>query len=491
MSLKEILITTALLGTAKKQLSPDELPEPLKAALEGQTADDNETTFLRSASLALNYLKAGTKPLQITLPANEAPDEEKPYCSPEAMMVLKELLSNKYHHLTWFWCKHCRDKGFIVQPEMLPELFEWGVSTKKQWSTLFSEVIGKRGLWLSQFSDDWKFVTFTDEDGDWDTTTLPQRVNLLKQLRMQNPSEARIKIETVWKEENAAARQELLATLIIALSHDDEVFLNRTLNDKSQKVKELAWQLLKLIPDSAIIQKYRSILQNSIVITLGKMLGLINKTSIDIRLKLPDEEIFTTGIQNLSSDKRISDDNFILMQLISEVPPEFWTEHFNTSPGEIVKMFASRDELKKFQGSLVNSILKFKSKLWAKLVADNFNVESIQLLPLLEAGDKIKYAEHLLKVSPNIAEIVNALRNEEHPVEWNNNLSRQLISVMAQDPYAYANLFEGIAVYLPATIVNDLDRFFPSEEWKRNYWQKTSQQIREYLQLKEKIKAIF
>jgi hypothetical protein len=491
MSLKENIITNALLGTAKKQLNTDELPDPLKAALENQTAEDNETMFLRATSLALSYLKAGTKPLQITVQANEAPDEEKPYCPTEAIMVLKELLSNKFPHLTWFWCKHCCDKGFVVLPEMLPELFEWGVSTKKQWTALFSEVIGKRGLWLSQFSDDWKFVASIDEDGDWETASLPQRVYLLKELRKQNPSEARSKIESVWKEENAAARQELLATLSTALSHEDEAFLTQTLNDKSLKVKEISWQLLKLIPDSAIIQKYRSILQNSIELTSGKMLGLINKTSIDIRLKLPDEEIFATGIQNLSSDKRISDDHFILMQLIGEVPVEFWTDHFRASPVEVVKMFAARDELKKFQGSLVNSILKFKTHSWAKLVVENFIVESLQLLSLLDDGSRIKYAEHLLKVSPNIAEIANALRNEANPVEWNYNFSRQLISAMAQDPYTYANLFEGIAVYLPAAIVNDLDKFFPSEEWKRNYWQKTSQQIRDYIRLKEKIKAIF
>lgn len=490
MSLKEHIITTALLGTSKKQVNPADFPAALKSSIEKFQGQDNETMFLQAASLSLNYMKAGVKPLNIPLTSNEAPAEEKPYCSNEATMVLRELLSAKYPNLTWFWCKRCREKGQIVQPTLLPELFEWGVATKKHWSELFSSVIGKRGQWLAQFSADWQFVNTVDEEIDWETASLPQRVTFLKKLRLQHPQEAREKIASVWKEENAASRQELLETLSTGIHKDDEAFLLQTLNDKSLKVKELAWQLLKMIPDSEIILKYRQILQDSFIVTSNKVLGLISKTNIDVRLKLDGEEIFKTGIQNLSSDKRISDENFILMQLTGEVPPAFWSAHFNASPEEVVKMFATRDELKKFQPSLVQSVIKFSERSWAKLVV-GFGTNSVALLPLLEGADKISYAEYLLKVQNNLADIVNALRNEENPSGWNYNFSRQLLSAMAQDPYTYANLFESIAVYLPAAVVNDLDKFFPSEEWKRNYWQKTSGQIQEYIRLKEKIKAIF
>ncbi len=490
MSLKDQIITAALLGSAKKHVNPADFPAALRPSIETLQGEDHETIFLQAASLSLNYLKAGVKPLNLRLTINEAPAEEKPYCSGEAMIVLHDLLSGKYPNLTWFWCKRCREAGQIVQPDLLPELFEWGVATKKQWPGLLSSVIGKRGQWLAQFSPDWQFVNIPEEEAEWETAGLPQRISFLKKLRLSNPQEAREKIASVWKEENAATRQELLETLSTGIHKDDEAFLFQTLNDKSLKVKELAWQLLKLIPDSEIILKYRQILQDSFVVTSNKVLGLIRKTNIDVRLKLEGEEIFKTGIQNLSNDKRISDENYILMQLIGEVPPAFWTSHFNTSPEEVVKMFASRDELKKFQPSLVQAVIKFSEKNWAKLVV-SFGTNSVALLSLMEGVDKISYAEYLLKGNSNLNDIVNALRNEEKPAEWNYNFSRQLISAMAQDPYTYANLFESIAVYLPAAIVNDLDKFFPSEEWKRNYWQKTLGQIQEYIRLKEKIKAIF
>lgn len=491
MSLKENIITHALLGTEKKQINPAELPESLKLAVESLTGSDNETKFLQSASLALNYLKAGVKPLQLSVPSNESPDEDKPYCTEEALNILRELLSNKFINLTWFWCRQCFEKRQIVRPGLLPEFFEWGVATKKQWAALFSAVIGKRGLWLSQFSADWSFVNAAEEVSEWETSSLSQRIYLLRRLRVQNPSEARDKIASVCKEENAATRQELLETISIGISKEDESFLIQVLGDKSLKVKELAWQLLKLIPDSDVNFKYQQILRESFVITSGKVLGLISKTNIVVKLKLESDEIFKTGIQNLSSDKKINDDDFILTQLISEVPPEFWAEHLACSPEEVIKMFSVRDELKKFQQSLSQAVIKFRNRAWARLVVYSFGTNSILMLPLLDDTEKIRYAENLLKVNSNLAEIVNALKNEEKPIEWNTNFSRQLLSVMAQDPYTYANLFESMAVYLPASVVNDLDKFFPSEEWKRNYWQKTSAQIKEYIRLKEKIKAIF
>jgi hypothetical protein len=295
----------------------------------------------------------------------------------------------------------------------------------------------------------------------------------------------------VWKEENAATRVELLETLATGVSIADEPFLLHAQTDKSVKVKDLSWQLLKMIPDSEVVLKYRQILKDSFAVSTNKVLGLISKTNIDVKLKLTGDEIFKTGIQSLCSDKKISDDNFILMQLISEVPPDFWTEHFGVSPEEVVKMFASRDELKRFQQSFIQAVIKFKSKQWAKLIAGNFSAGVVDLLPFLEGADRIRYAEFLLKGQSALNDVINGLRDEQNLGEWNYNFSRQLLSTMAQDPYAYANIFESIAVYLPAAILNDLDKFFPSEEWKRNYWQKTAAQIREYIRLKEKIKAIF
>jgi hypothetical protein len=490
MQFRNNIINTALLGTEKKQISASELPEILNTSIEqiAKEDSDNETKFLKTAAMALSFYKAGIQPLKLSLEPDEAPDEKLSYCSKEAIRILKETLDSKYHSLTWLWCKKCMGKNLIVQPHLLPDLFEWGVATKKYSAELFRSVIGNRGQWLSKFSDEWGFVRSGDQMTDWETGSIQQRVRYLEGLRVGNPASAIDKIRSVWKEENAANRVELLETIAINISREDEEFLIQISNDKSQKVKEKTLQLLKLIPDSQIILMYQQVLKESIRLNQSKMLGLINKISIDVKLTL-NEEIFKTGIQNLSSDKKVSDDDYILMQLVAEVPPSFWESQFNCNPEEAVKWFATKDELKKFQGALCNAIFKFTNKIWGKEVFEHFSTVPVQLLLMLDEAERSNYAEKLLK--ENVNEVVNALRTSE-ATEWNYKFCKQLLAITVENPSYYnKSFYEGISVYLPSSIAKDLDSFMPSEEWKRNYWSKTSQEIKEFISIKEKIKNTF
>lgn len=490
MQFRNNIINTALLGTEKKQISGSELPEVLNTSIEQIVKDDSdhETKFLKTAAMTLSFYKAGIQPLKVSLEPDEAADEKLSYCSKEAMRVLKEILDDKCHFLTWLWCKKCAEKNLIVQPHLLPELFEWGVATKKHSADLFRSVIGNRGKWLSKFSDEWAFVRSSDHMTDWETGLIQQRVRYLEGLRADDPTSAVDKIRSVWKEENAANRVELLETVAINISRADEEFLIQISNDKSQKVKEKALQLQKLIPDSQIILMYQQVLKDSIRLNQAKMLGLINKISIDVKLTL-NEEIFKTGIQNLSSDKKVSDDDYILMQLVAEVPPSFWELQFNCSPAEAVKWFATKDELKKFQGALCNAVFKFTNKIWGKEILEQFSTVPLQLLLVLDEAERSNYAEKLLK--ENVNEVVNALRTSQ-PTEWSYRFSKQLMATTAENPSYYNKTFyESISIYLPSSIAKDLDSFMPSEEWKRNYWSKASQEIKELISIKEKIKNTF
>jgi hypothetical protein len=491
MQFRTNLINIALLGTEKKQVNVSELPEALQATVEKITLEepDNETKFLKTAAIALNYYRAGVQPEEIPFELDEAPKEQLNYCSKETIKVLKETLDYKYPTLTWFWCNRCRERNLIVQPHLLPGLFEWGISTKKHWSGLFRSVIGHRGIWLSKFSDEWSFVKGEEEMTDWDTASLRQRIAYLRRVRTENAAEAINSIKLVWKEENAASRVELMETLAIGISCADEEFLTQQLNDRSQKVKETAWQLLKLIPTSQIILSYQKVLDESFLISHSKKLGLINKTTIAVKLQISNAEVLKTGIQTLSNNKKISDNDYILMQLVSEVPPAFWESKLGGNVAEVVRWFVSKDELTGFQASLCQAVLKYQNKSWSKEILTQFPSPPVQLLQILDEDDRGPYAEKLLKDDVN--EVVNALRFEEAK-EWSIRLTRQLFAIMAENPSFYSkNYFETVSIYLPSSIVNELGSFAPADEWKRNYWLKTSQEIKELITLKEKIKNIF
>jgi hypothetical protein len=490
MQLKEYIINTALIGTDKKSLSVNELPEQLRSSATKlfEKSEDSESLFLKTAALALNYYRGGIEPIKLNLNVEKAEDETGPYCSDSATAVLKDILEEKYYSLVWFWTKCCVEKNQIVQARLLPKYFEWGASTRKTTIDLFSAAIGKRGIWLAKFKAEWSFVSKAVEEFDWETSGIVNRVKYLEQLRKENSPDAVEKIKQVWKEENAASRAELISALFINLSKSDEEFLVPLLSDKSQKVKEKAFQLIKQIPSSAIIESYKNCVRQSIQITQSKMLGLISRTTVQVNLKVSDESIFTTGIQKLSSTKEISDDDFILMQMIAEIPPSFWSEQFAMNTVDVIKAFG-KDELKKFQPSLIKAVVKFNDSNWAKEILENFDAPSVELLQLIHEDERIGYAPKFLK--ENTDEMIASIRTENLK-EWNRKFVKQLLPMLADNPSRYNRVFfENIVIYLPLEIMNDLDDVAATEEWKKGHWNGIKEEVKKLLSLKEQIKKAF
>src|SRR5690606_1987159 len=111
-----------------------------------------------------------------------------------------------------------------------------------------------------------------------------------------------------------------------------------SLREKSQRVNAAILELLKLIPSSSIVQEYIQTLSACISIKTGKaLLGMINKIeiAIDESFDFP-ESIFKTGIENLSSNKNISDAKNTIAQLLMSVPPSFLNDYLQRTPDEII-----------------------------------------------------------------------------------------------------------------------------------------------------------
>ncbi len=489
MEFKNSIINTALLGTGKKQLEVMELPYVLHADFESlQLQDeDTETKFIKAAALAIHFYRAGTQPVKMELIPDRCVPENIGYCSSNAQSILKELLADKYNTLIWFWCIQCNNHKQIVQPDILPAFLDWGQTTKNWSRDLLVSVIGHRGIWLSKYNPQWKFVEAEKDLSEWDTASLTQRIGYLKKLRIESPALALEKIQSIWKEENAAGRTELLATVAVNVSVSDEAFLISVLNDKSKGVKDNALVLLKRIPDSSIINNYAAILSKSILLKNSKLLGLISKTNIEVKLNLDTEEIFNTGIEKLSSNKNINDDDHILAQLIAEVAPWFWTKHFELEMKEVVKLFAKRDELNKFKRAFCNSIIKFADAAWAKEVLTQFEDSDVGLLKILPAAERQLFAAKF--AGQYIEEVITALRTDDI-VEWQLSLAQNLITETAQNPHRFNKVFyESISVYLPATLIPKLSQIQVSDEWRKNIWGNLSIEIEKLITIKESIKT--
>src|SRR6185295_420131 len=135
------------------------------------------------------------------------------------------------------------------------------------------------------------------------------------------------------------------------------------------------------IPSSNVVQLYWNQVSKAVTLKSGKaFLGLLNKTSVEINPSVSfDDSIFKTGIDKLSNNKQFTDEEFIVFQLISNVPPKKWEQHFNESPQKIMDFFRKSQE--KFFPALINAAKSFKDATWAKALVDQLNgTDDLELL---------------------------------------------------------------------------------------------------------------
>ena len=479
------IVNTALLGTDKKQISEAELPGELVEAFEqvnANTALDKEEKFLQASSIALNYRQCGVSALlKDNVTIKEAAKEDSAYCDTIALQVLKDILQEQSNSLLRWWLSHCNSKRQIVDPEVIPDLFEIAI-TQKQLRPLIVACCGKRGEWLSSFNADWNFYVQETNEDIWQNGTTEQRKKVLQKLRETHPARAREWLQQTWPAENANNKAELLRQLETNISEEDATWLEGLLEEKGQKVKEIALALLKQIPTSSLVRNYWNILKQSIALKKEKtLLGMLSKTSLQIDLKGVDDTIFKTGIERLSNLKEFTDDEFIIYQLIQFIPPQFWETHFNCSSEQIIGYFQKDKLSKKFLTAFIKSVIRYRDSQWAMAFMQKSEEFHIDLIPILREQEQDNYCLSFFeKESDNIIRV--AAQREK---EWSVDLAKAIFKHAAKHIYQYNKQFYNECIHLiPSEMVNELEKFAPAEEHLQNAWSNMSGYIIKLITLK-------
>jgi hypothetical protein len=480
------LVNSALLGTAKKPLSSPGVPE-LSEVYERikDISSDPEEKFLQLACFSFNYRKCGTSPAKhegaqiIT-----APPEDKPYCNQQAHTSLKDILHAENYWLMQFWLEHCERDRNIVYPELIPDLFTVTEKHTKLRAVIKS-CCGKRGEWISQFNPSWDFSSSVTDEELWQTGTMEQRKTVLTEIRKSDPAKGREWLKKCWQQENANTKAELLKILSVNISIQDESWLQFLLTEKSQKVKDEAWELLKQIPGSFIVKKYEDLLKQSLLIKKEKaLLGLINKIKIEIKLPSEtDESIYRSGIEKLSSNKEFSDDEFIVYQLLQYVAPVFLERTFETSPAEILDTLTKNETGLKLIPAIASSAGRFKDKEWARAIATVSGTFYPDIAELLVKAEKEKYM--IRNFSQAAEEIIHYAR--QHTSEWGIELTLAIVHFASANPYSFNRQFYNQAIYLiPVKAKNEL-MIISAEEGFRNQWENLRDHLQDLLTLKEQV----
>ena len=388
------------------------------------------------------------------------------------------------------WLRQCESKGVLAEPELIPELLDIA-SRKKELRKIILTVCGKRGEWLCQLNPEWNFHTVTDDvDSLWQNGKPEERKELLRELRVSNHEKSIELLRSTWDAEGANEKVAFLEILKINLSDADLGWLE-SLKEKGQKVNTILHELLKSIPSSAIVKQYWNAVKDHVTIKTGKaLLGMISKTMIEVNENVSvDDSIFKTGIEKLSSNKQVSDTQYIVIQLIASVPPSYWNEHLKAHSQTIIELFQKDKKTALYLPALALTSIRFEDVSWTKALLDHSDEELIDssvvsLIRALPEHDRETYLVRFMKSKPQ--EIVAIALDQNK--EWSLELARAILKYTASEIYMYNRTFyKPAASLIPIKVLDELASFTPSEEQKKAYWKTQSDELSRLLDIKKQI----
>ncbi|HTI60243.1 DUF5691 domain-containing protein [Mucilaginibacter sp.] len=487
----EYVINTAMLGTDKPMPGNQDLPDSItEIAIKIDAIDsiDREAKFLQKAAVIYNYRQCGFTPFQKQdLPVTMTEGEIKPYCSLAAASILNDILYEDNTALLELWMSRCDENEQLFLPDVLPAVLDKAA----KYASLRLMVIacsGNRGEWLSKLNPVWDYFRIFPDEEIWQTGKPEERAALLKKIRQDDPGRAREWLRQTWEQETAASKVELLKTLRINVGTGDLEWLENLLDEKGQKVKDGAMALLKLIPGSSIVNQYEGLLKQSVTLKKEKaLLGMLNKVSIQQTLPaVVDESIFKSGIEKLAGQKAsITDESFILYQLIGSVPPTFWEKQFECTPGQVVAYFDkyASDKIP----ALGLAVSRFKQTDWIPYFLDQPGFYP-DFLEMMTTSEQEKYLSRFLKVDAlNTIHFALTLKHE-----WGLDFASTVLREMANHPYEYnRGFFSKNIKLIPAGILNELKKIGPKDANLQNTWEKNSHHLIKLLGLKQQMIKAF
>lgn len=242
----ESLTSAALLGTARTEPDFAALHTHATAGAIDGTA---EHRLLGAAALERAFVAAGSAPATCALP-EPAADDDRPLLPPAAAERLRALLTVR-SDLIGEWLDAAQ--GFRAPHGIVVDLLERASALDEDQRDKLVVLLGPRGRWLARQNPRWSDLVAPDT-GDpsvWQHGSAATRRRWFRALRAQDPAAATELLTASWKTEAASGRQTLLGELATGSGVYDEELLETALGDRSRKVREVALDLSRRLPDSS------------------------------------------------------------------------------------------------------------------------------------------------------------------------------------------------------------------------------------------------
>ncbi|HBE18795.1 MAG TPA: hypothetical protein DEG17_11630 [Cyanobacteria bacterium UBA11149] len=486
MNIWQDILTTALVGTERKTLTPIPPTNQLSQLLSQLNYRDPEGTLLSAAAIISLYQKAE----QISVIDNQTlptPSQncDLSICSPLAAEYLKVIFLKERLLLLSEWLTTAAAAKKQVPAYSLPELLELG-RTSPHLRLAIMPVLGKRGRWLAAQNPQWDYVVGEDIEITWQTGSNAARQLLFQQIRTENPAAAREKLIKIWAEEKSEEKLGFLQISPTGLNKDDEPFLEAALDDKSPEVRQKAAELLAHLPESRLCQRMATRVTSALIIKQNR-----HRLHLDFNLSHgSDEGMLRDGIDSKNSPKLLGKKAWQILQIVAATPLSLWSQINDISPIEWIQAAKRSEWDRTLVDGWVVAALRQKNPEWAEVLLSmhhNFNGylvnhnQSIQglinaLPPQRQDTFFIKFLQENKTIFDTQNSAFSLLRHYRYP--WSHEFTMALIDTLAYhlkrttNPYDWTlrSAFQDFACYIPLSLVPVISVIIPKIVPKNASW---------------------
>lgn len=509
-------VTTALVGTARQEQADVTTGALVDRLIVELPAGEFERRLLLQAGTWATYRQAGEMAPHLDEIPAPAPDETLPVCSQSIARLLHSMLLGEHEDVLPTALHYLHEAGLRLPHELLPQALS--VRTTALQAAVFP-VLGERGIWLSQFNPAWSWVKNflpgsnselpDDAETTWQEGSVRQRCEILRRLRSIDAAKARAWLEGVWKQEKAEARLELIQTLEVGLSSEDEAFLEKALDDRAASIKAAVPAMLSLIPTSAFAQRMMS-----------RADAILTNADGKLKLKLPtafDKSWLRDGIVE-KPHSGVGERSWWMVQIIGSVLPSHWEERFGLAPATLIALA----ETDKFGPSLIEAWSRaaqlFGAQTWIEPLWDwwqkhsrkknhngtttsDMRDELVKHMPAQLVESKVQ--QMMLDESlPENADWENFLT--DLPVPWSSEFSESYLQMLRQHvasltlnirnyyPYSdpWFSSLETAATRLPPACFTEALATWPLPEddgWQHQQWHEQLQAFTNTLRIRQRL----
>ncbi len=428
------LVAAALLGTRRRVVHTEGLPESVRALVPDD--EDPATRLLTAAALMAGYRRAGRVPESGGRPLPEAAEDARPVIPAVARRRLDRMLTGDHTDLLGDWLELVRRTDLRLPPERLPVFAELA-RTRPALRAPFAEVAGARGSWLGALNPEWSYLADhrCDVADVWRHGDTDQRVRWLRETFADDPPAAGEALARDWAGEPAATRVRLLRAVRDVIGED---FLEAALDDRAQEVRALAADILSGRPASAFAARMAE-----------RLRALVTVADSTITVRLPtarDDGMVRDGVP--AAPARGGQRTAWLRHIVAAAPLSAWEQR----PADLAAMPVEGCDPGVLLEAWAAAATRQRDLPWARalLTTDDLTTpETAALVSVLPAAERARTVADLgsARKSADLAELVVAL-----PAPWPVDLGNALLDWLAghTDHRAVARAAGVIARTVPA-----------------------------------------